>query len=138
MLETNQELLKEWAIKHNMPTPPDAKYLGTSFNGVVKAVVVYCGFYGKSCNVHVSGDGSHWATKDFLKSVFVLPFKKWNLKVSLGDFGPIRQLFPLCRREVLLRHIVGRCRSRPMTCRRLHRAKALILIPCIGFGILVS
>ena len=84
MLETNQELLKDWAIKHNMPTPPDAKYLGTSFNGAVKAVVVYCGFYGKSCNVHVSGDGSHWATRDFLKSVFVLPFKKWNLKVIIG------------------------------------------------------
>jgi L-amino acid N-acyltransferase YncA len=84
VLETNQAKLKEWAEKHNMPTPSDARYLGTSFNGVIKGVVVYCGFYGKSCNVHITGDGSHWATRDFLKWVFALPFKKWNLKVIIG------------------------------------------------------
>lgn len=84
MIETNQNILKEWAQKHEMPTPEDAMYIGTSFNGEVKAVVVYCSFFGKSCMIHVTGDGSHWATKDFLKAVFDYPFNKWKLKVIIG------------------------------------------------------
>ena len=84
MIEYNQDLLRKWAQEHEMPTPTDARFIGTSFDGVVKAVVVYCGFFGKSCMIHVSGDGSHWATKDFLKTVFELPFKRWELKVIIG------------------------------------------------------
>ena len=84
MIEYNQEILREWAQNHSMPTPTDARFIGSSFNGVVKAVVVYCGFFGKSCMIHVHGDGSHWITKDFLKTTFELPFKNWNLKVIIG------------------------------------------------------
>jgi len=40
----NQQSLKDWAIKHKMPTPQDAHYLGQVLDGQVRAVVVYCGF----------------------------------------------------------------------------------------------
>jgi len=98
LIEYNQGILKEWAKKNKMPTPADARYIGTSFNGEVKAVVVYCGFFGKACMIHVTGDGSHWSTKDFLKCVFAFPFKKWNLKVIIGTVaGSNKKSLKLCR-----------------------------------------
>jgi hypothetical protein len=45
----NEQSLKDWAIKHQIPTPDDAHYLGQVLNGQIRAVVVYCGFFGKSC-----------------------------------------------------------------------------------------
>lgn len=84
MIETNQAILRDWAIKHKMPTPADARYLGQVLKGEIRAVVVYCNFYGKSCNLHVTSLGEHWATKDYLKAVFDYPFNKWNLKVIIG------------------------------------------------------
>ena len=67
-----------------MPTPQDAHYLGQVLDGQIRAVVVYCGFYGKSCMIHVGSDGNHWATKSFLKAVFDYPFNKLKLKVIIG------------------------------------------------------
>jgi len=67
-----------------MPTPQDAHYLGQVLNNEVRAVVVYCGFYGKSCMIHVGSEGKHWATKDFLKKVFDYPFNTLKLKVIIG------------------------------------------------------
>lgn len=84
MILLNQQSLKDWAIKHQMPTPPDAHYLGQVLNGEIRAVVVYCGFYGKSCMIHVGSEGQHWATKDFLKKVFEYPFNTLKLKVIIG------------------------------------------------------
>lgn len=80
----NQQSLKDWAIKHNMPTPPDAHYLGQVLKNEIRAVVVYCGFFGKSCMIHVGSEGQHWATKDFLKKVFDYPFNTLKLKVIIG------------------------------------------------------
>ena len=84
MILLNQQSLKDWAIKHNMPTPQDAHYLGQVLNDEIRAVVVYCGFYGKSCMIHVGSKGKHWATKDFLKKVFDYPFNTLKLKVIIG------------------------------------------------------
>ena len=67
-----------------MPTPQDAHYLGQVLNNEIKAVVVYCGFNGKSCCIHVASVGSNWATKDFLKKVFDYPFNTLKLKVIIG------------------------------------------------------
>jgi RimJ/RimL family protein N-acetyltransferase len=80
----NQQSLKDWAIKHKMPTPEDAHYLGQVINNDIKAVVVYCGFFGKSCMIHVSSVGQHWMTRDFLKKVFDYPFNTLKLKVIIG------------------------------------------------------
>ena len=80
----NQQSLKDWAIKHKMPTPQDAHYLGQVLDGQIRAVVVYCSFYGKSCMIHVGSEGQHWATKDFLKEVFNYPFNTLKLKVIIG------------------------------------------------------
>ena len=98
MIEYNQQILKEWAQKHEMPTPEDARLIGSSFNSVLKAVVVYCGFFGKSCSMHVASNGSHWMTRDFLKTAFELPFKNWNLKVIIGTVaGNNVKSLKLCR-----------------------------------------
>ena len=67
-----------------MPTPDDAHYLGQVLGGQIRAVVVLCGFFGKSCMIHVESEGQHWMTKDFLKEVFNYPFNKLNLKVIIG------------------------------------------------------
>ena len=84
MILLNEQSLKDWAIKHKMPTPDGAHYLGQVLNGEIRAVVVYCGFYGKSCMIHVGSEGQHWATKDFLKEVFNYPFNTLKLKVIIG------------------------------------------------------
>ena len=84
LIVLNQQSLKDWAIEHKMPTPPDAHYLGQILDGQIRAVVVYCGFFGKSCMIHVGSEGQHWATKDFLKKVFDYPFNTLKLKVIIG------------------------------------------------------
>jgi L-amino acid N-acyltransferase YncA len=80
----NQQILKDWAIEHKMPTSADAHYLGQVINNEIRAVVVYCGFFGKSCMIHVGSKGDHWATKSFLRAVFNYPFNKLKLKVIIG------------------------------------------------------
>jgi RimJ/RimL family protein N-acetyltransferase len=80
----NEQSLKDWAIKHQIPTPEDAHYVGQVLNGEIKAVVVYCGFFGKSCMIHVGAVGGHWITKNFLKEVFNYPFNTLKLKVIIG------------------------------------------------------
>jgi len=80
----NQQSLKDWAIKHQMPTPPDAHYLGQVLDNEIRAVIVYCGFVGKSCLIHVGSEGQHWMTKSFLKEAFNYPFKTLKLKVIIG------------------------------------------------------
>ena len=84
MILHNEQSLKDWAIKHNMPTSTDAHYVGQVLNNEIRAVVVYCGFFGKSCMIHVGSEGQHWATKDFLKEVFNYPFNTLKLKVIIG------------------------------------------------------
>ena len=67
-----------------MPTPDDAHYLGQVVDDEIKAVVVYCGFFGESCVLHVKSVGQHWATKCFLRKVFDYPFNTLKLKVIIG------------------------------------------------------
>jgi RimJ/RimL family protein N-acetyltransferase len=80
----NEQSLKDWAIKHNMPVTDDAHYIGQVINNEIRAVVVYCGFFGKSCMIHVGSVGQHWMTKSFLKKVFDYPFNTLKLKVIIG------------------------------------------------------
>jgi RimJ/RimL family protein N-acetyltransferase len=80
----NQQSLKDWAIKHKMPVSNDAHYLGQVINDEIRAVVVYCGFFGKSCMIHVEAKGNHWLNKSFLKAVFDYPFNKLKLRVIIG------------------------------------------------------
>ena len=84
MILLNQQILKDWAINNKMSTPQDAHYLGQVLDGQIRAVVVYCGFYGKSCMIHVGSVGQHWMTKQFLKEVFNYPFNSLKLKVIIG------------------------------------------------------
>lgn len=84
MILVNEQSLKDWAIKHKMPTPPDAHYIGQVLNDEIRAVVVYCGFFGKSCVGHISAEGQHWGTRDFLRKAFDYPFNTLKLKVIIG------------------------------------------------------
>jgi RimJ/RimL family protein N-acetyltransferase len=84
LIVLNQQSLKDWAKTHKMPTPDDAHYLGQVLDGQIRAVVVFCNFYGKSCMIHVGSEGNHWNTKSFLRAVFDYPFNKLKLKVIIG------------------------------------------------------
>lgn len=84
MILINEPSLKDWAIKHQMPTPEDAHYIGRAVDNEIKAVVVYCGFFGKSCMIHVGSVGQYWASKEFVKKVFDYPFNTLKLKVIIG------------------------------------------------------
>ena len=61
--------------------------IGNVVNGKLKAVVVYCGFSGKSCQIHIASQGSHWMTKSFLFAAFDYPFNKLGLKVILATIS---------------------------------------------------
>lgn len=87
MIILNEQSLKDWAIKHKMPVPEDAHYLGQVINNEIRAVVVYCGFFGKSSMIHIISEGDHWATKSFFKAIFDYPFNKLKLKVIIGTIA---------------------------------------------------
>jgi L-amino acid N-acyltransferase YncA len=81
-----------------MPISDDAHYLGQVINGEIRAVVVYCGFFGKSSCIHVGSEGQYWATKDFLHKVFDYPFNTLKLKVIIGTVaGSNKNSLRLCR-----------------------------------------
>ena len=61
--------------------------IGNELSGELRAVVVYCGFGGKSCVMHIASEGSHWMTKGFLKIAFEYPFKNMGLKVILATIS---------------------------------------------------
>ena len=87
MILLNEQSLKDWCIKHKMPVPEDAHYVGQVTNNEIKAVAVYCGFFGKSCMIHIMSEGNHWATKSFFKELFEYPFNKLKLKVIIGTIA---------------------------------------------------
>ena len=62
----------------------DGICIGNELSGKLKAVVVYCGFSGKSCVIHIASEGQHWMTKGFLRMAFEYPFKNLGLKVILA------------------------------------------------------
>lgn len=87
MILLDEPILKDWAIKHSMPTPENAHYLGQVLNGEIRAVAVYCSFFGKSCMIHLTSEGQHWATKSFFKKIFDYPFNTLKLKVIIGTIA---------------------------------------------------
>ena len=85
MTTENQDQLRAWADEVlGFKTPENAEYLGQVVNGELKAVVVYCDFFGKSCAMHIAAKGSDWMDRKLLWFAFYYPFKKLNLKVILG------------------------------------------------------
>jgi RimJ/RimL family protein N-acetyltransferase len=81
----NQEYQKEWASKQlNLPLPDDTVCLGQVIDGELRAVVVYCNFQGKSCQIHICSVGDHWMSKELVNAIFDYPFEKMGLKVILG------------------------------------------------------
>ena len=80
-----QDQLKSWASKIlDIPLPYDSQCIGNVLSNELRAVVVFCNFQGKSCQMHIASSGSHWMTKDFLKIAFDYPFNKLKLKVIIG------------------------------------------------------
>ena len=80
-----QDQLKSWASKIlDIGLPNDSQCIGNVLGNELRAVVVYCNFEGKSCQIHIASSGSHWMTRDFLKVTFDYPFNKLKLKVIIG------------------------------------------------------
>jgi len=83
----NQEYLFEWASKR-LDLPSQAAYcIGNVIDDELRAVVVYCGLAGKSCQIHIASEGSHWMSKDLLWVAFDYPFNKLGLKVIIGTIA---------------------------------------------------
>jgi L-amino acid N-acyltransferase YncA len=58
--------------------------IGQVENGILRAVVGYDHFTGKSCQMHVAGTGKTWMTRELLFAVFDYPFRELGLNVVLG------------------------------------------------------
>lgn len=78
--------LNGWAAKI-LGEQIDGTCIGNELNGKLRAVVVYCGFSGQSCVIHIASEGHHWMTKGFLKIAFEYPFKILKLKVILATIA---------------------------------------------------
>ena len=85
LIVEQQDKLKDWAAKIlDIGLPEDAQCIGNVLNNELRAVVVFCNFQGKSCQMHIASNASHWMTKGFLKVAFDYPFNKLKLKVIIG------------------------------------------------------
>ena len=76
----------EWASDViGFPFRDDAKVIGASFDGDLRAVVVYDGFSECDCNMHIASDGSaRWLSRGFLRAVFAYPFIQLGLRRVTG------------------------------------------------------
>lgn len=78
----NQEYLRTWAGFSN-----NEYCIGNVINDELKAVVLYGGFSGKSCQIHIVANGSHWMNREFLLEAFDYPFNKLGLKVIIATIA---------------------------------------------------
>ena len=69
-----------------LPDFADAVCLGQEFEKL-RAVVQYCGFSGKSCQMHIASEGNGWMTKNFLWAAFDFPFNKLGVRVILATIA---------------------------------------------------
>jgi hypothetical protein len=81
----NQERLCKWVSdKLGGKTPPETRCIGQEIDGILKSVVCYNNFVGKSCNISIASEGSGFFNKDYLWAIFDYPFNKLNLKVIIA------------------------------------------------------
>jgi hypothetical protein len=66
---------------HGVPlqVTDDFQALGVVRDGHLIAVVAFNTFCGRTCSMHVAGDGGHWVNRELLKASFAYPFKQLDL-----------------------------------------------------------
>lgn len=81
----DQPRMRQWAIDIlKIPLPNDAEFLGQLVDDELKAVVVFCDFRARSCNLHIAAIGSNWMSKKLLWFTFYYAFVKREVKVIIG------------------------------------------------------
>ena len=96
----NQERLCKWVSdKLGGETPPETRCIGQEIDGILKSVVCYNNFVGKSCNISIASEGSGFFNKDYLWAIFDYPFNKLNLKVIIATVaGNNEKSCNICRK----------------------------------------
>ena len=81
----NQDHLRAWLGRIiNEKLPENATCIGQEKDGSLVAVIGYCGFRDKSCQMHVGSIGENWISKNLLWAAFDYPFNKLGVKVILA------------------------------------------------------
>lgn len=83
----NQQYLGNWLVRMmNHPLPLETVCIGQEIDGNLVAVVGYCSFMPKACQMHIAAvDEVNWMSKDLLWAAFDYPFNKLRVSVILGQ-----------------------------------------------------
>jgi hypothetical protein len=83
----NQKYMGDWLVRMmNYPLPTETVCIGQEVDGVLAAVVGFCSFMPKACQMHIAAvDEVNWSNRDFLWAVFDYPFNKLGVSVILGQ-----------------------------------------------------
>jgi hypothetical protein len=83
----NQKYMGDWLVRMmNYPLPEETVCIGQEVDGNLVAVVGYCSFMPKACQIHVAAAGEvNWSNRDLLWAVFDYPFNKLGVSVILGQ-----------------------------------------------------
>jgi hypothetical protein len=77
----------DWLVRMmNHPLPEETVCIGQELDGNLVAVVGYCSFMPKACQMHIAAVGEvNWMSRDLLWAAFDYPFNKLGVKVILGQ-----------------------------------------------------
>lgn len=77
-------VLHEWLRKRiGLPWSTDFRALARVVDGEIVGCVGYEGFTGKSCRMHMAGEGN-WITREFIRRAFRYPFVILDLPMVFG------------------------------------------------------
>ena len=81
----NQQYMGDWLVRMmNYPLPTETVCIGQEIDGVLAAVVGYCSFMPKACQMHIAAvDEVNWMSRDLLWAAFDYPFNKLGVSVIL-------------------------------------------------------
>jgi hypothetical protein len=70
----------------NHPLPLETVCIGQELNGNLAAVVGFCSFMPKACQMHIAAvDEVNWMSRDLLWAAFDYPFNKLGVSVIIGQ-----------------------------------------------------
>jgi hypothetical protein len=79
----------DWLVRMmNHPLPTETVCIGQEVDGVLAAVVGFCSFMPKACQMHIAAvDEVNWMSRDLLWASFDYPFNKLGVSVILGQIN---------------------------------------------------
>jgi hypothetical protein len=77
----------DWLVRMmNHPLPEETVCIGQELGGNLVAVVGYCSFMPKACQMHIAAVSEvNWMNRDLLWAAFDYPFNKLGVSVILGQ-----------------------------------------------------